>query len=123
MLTSCYYESKVHAKDYNFEKLYKKPKPGKLVSKFLFPYSHLYYSVYEDSLKHKRLNPIYIENYGFNNYKTQIMYFYKEMVKQDGIFSDNELFPIIVNQRNGRIIGSGWAHADSLKQINYLKRN
>lgn len=120
--TSCYYESKIHAKDYSFEKYYRKPKTGKLVSKLLYR-GHIYFSIYEDSIKNKRLNPVYRENYGNNKYKIEILYLYNKMVKQDGIMSENELLPIVINSRNGRIIGSGLEYTDSIRKKNYLERN
>jgi len=121
-LHSCYYEMKINAKNYNFNTLYKDPKPQKYISKLSRPIGDPIISVYEDNKKNRRTNPIYRENYGNNNYQIQIIYFYNQMVNQDGIMSDNELIPIVINSKNGRIIGAGWRFTDSIKQISYLER-
>jgi argonaute-like protein implicated in RNA metabolism and viral defense len=113
---------KINAKNYNFNTLYKDPKPQKYISKLSRPIGDPIISVYEDNKKNRRTNPIYRENYGNNNYQIQIIYFYNQMVNQDGIMSDNELIPIVINSKNGRIIGAGWRFTDSIKQISYLER-
>jgi hypothetical protein len=102
---------------------YKEPKENMSLFRLAKPNNNYFIFLYELDEKKSRTNPVYRENYGYNNNTIQILYYYKNMIQEDGIMTDNELIPIIINTKKYRIIGSGWPFLDSIRKINYLKRN
>ena len=113
----------IHAKNYNYEMYYKEPRENTSLFRLEKPNNYYFITLYELEEKKSRTNPIYRENYRYNNNSILILYYYKSMIKEDGIMTDNELIPIIINTKKYRIIGSGWPFLDSIRKINYLKRN
>jgi hypothetical protein len=123
MIASCKIPiTKVYAPNYTFEKYYKEPKQNMRVYRLIKPSYNYYFSIYEIDKKKSRINPIYVEDYEYNNYGIQIHYYYKQMARKDGIITDDELIPIVIDSKSYRIIAYDWPFVDSIKKTTIIKR-
>jgi hypothetical protein len=111
---------KIHASEYEYGKYHRKPRIGKHVQ-YIYKSPFKMESIYEIEKVKSVSMVIRVEDIYKDDKRYHVLFLYNKMVKKDDLYSDNELIPIIILNRNYRIVGHGWDDLNKFKIINITK--